>query len=69
MNQYRCGICRKSVAYAERLPELYPFCSPRCKLIDLGRWFGERYAVQRELTPEEIDQQEQRRRDGQPDEG
>jgi endogenous inhibitor of DNA gyrase (YacG/DUF329 family) len=23
----------------------FPFCSPRCKLIDLGRWLGEQYAV------------------------
>lgn len=22
-----------------------PFCSERCKLIDLGDWLGERYAV------------------------
>jgi endogenous inhibitor of DNA gyrase (YacG/DUF329 family) len=23
----------------------FPFCSPRCRLIDLGRWLGERYAL------------------------
>jgi endogenous inhibitor of DNA gyrase (YacG/DUF329 family) len=23
----------------------YPFCSARCKLIDLGRWLGEEYTV------------------------
>jgi endogenous inhibitor of DNA gyrase (YacG/DUF329 family) len=22
-----------------------PFCSDRCRLIDLGRWLGEEYAV------------------------
>jgi endogenous inhibitor of DNA gyrase (YacG/DUF329 family) len=22
-----------------------PFCSERCKLLDLGEWFGERYTV------------------------
>ncbi len=22
-----------------------PFCSERCKLVDLGGWFGERYGV------------------------
>jgi uncharacterized protein len=22
-----------------------PFCSERCKLIDLGRWLGEKYSV------------------------
>jgi uncharacterized protein len=26
----------------QALPHL-PFCSERCKLIDLGRWLGERY--------------------------
>jgi endogenous inhibitor of DNA gyrase (YacG/DUF329 family) len=23
----------------------YPFCSPRCRMIDLGRWLGEDYRV------------------------
>jgi endogenous inhibitor of DNA gyrase (YacG/DUF329 family) len=23
----------------------YPFCSKRCRLIDLGRWLGEEYRV------------------------
>jgi endogenous inhibitor of DNA gyrase (YacG/DUF329 family) len=23
----------------------FPFCSPRCQTIDLGRWLGERYRV------------------------
>jgi endogenous inhibitor of DNA gyrase (YacG/DUF329 family) len=23
----------------------YPFCSPRCQLIDLGRWLGEEYRI------------------------
>jgi len=23
----------------------YPFCSPRCRKIDLGRWLGERYRL------------------------
>ncbi len=22
-----------------------PFCSERCRLLDLGRWLGERYGV------------------------
>lgn len=25
-----------------------PFCSKRCRLIDLGRWLGEKYAVPEE---------------------
>ncbi len=23
----------------------FPFCSPRCKTIDLGRWLGEKYRI------------------------
>jgi endogenous inhibitor of DNA gyrase (YacG/DUF329 family) len=23
----------------------YPFCSPRCRLVDLGRWLGESYRI------------------------
>jgi endogenous inhibitor of DNA gyrase (YacG/DUF329 family) len=30
----------------------YPFCSPRCKTIDLGRWLGESYRIPAE-EPEE----------------
>lgn len=38
-----CPICRKSVAW---VPEnrFRPFCSDRCRLIDLGAWAdGQRY--------------------------
>jgi endogenous inhibitor of DNA gyrase (YacG/DUF329 family) len=26
----------------------FPFCRPRCRLIDLGRWLGERYRIELE---------------------
>ncbi len=26
--------------------ETYPFCSERCRLVDLGRWMDERYRIQ-----------------------
>jgi endogenous inhibitor of DNA gyrase (YacG/DUF329 family) len=33
----------------------FPFCSPKCKLIDLGRWLGEDYRVAaRSAEPDEI---------------
>ena len=31
----RCPICKKPVKSAE--PD-FPFCSERCRLIDLGKW-------------------------------
>lgn len=32
---------------------LYPFCSRRCKLIDLGRWLDEGYAVEKKIDEDE----------------
>lgn len=40
----RCPICDKSVAQRPDNP-FFPFCSERCKMIDLGRWLGEEYRV------------------------
>ncbi len=42
----RCPICSKTFAVA-RLDDLpsFPFCSDRCRLIDLGRWIDGAYAV------------------------
>ena len=31
---------------------LGPFCSDRCKLIDLGKWLGEEYRVSEPLRPD-----------------
>jgi len=42
----RCPICGKpfEVATIEDLPG-FPFCSERCKLVDLGRWIDGAYAI------------------------
>jgi len=40
----RCPICRKAAAARAANPS-FPFCSPRCKLVDLGRWLGEGYRI------------------------
>jgi endogenous inhibitor of DNA gyrase (YacG/DUF329 family) len=37
----RCSVCGKTFEL-ERTPAR-PFCSVRCKEIDLGRWLDERY--------------------------
>jgi uncharacterized protein len=56
MPTYRCVICQKETRYAGALPELYPFCSDRCKMVDLGRWFRESYTIDRDLSPDEADE-------------
>jgi hypothetical protein len=43
-----CPICKKTVAELDdpgSPNRFFPFCSERCKLIDLGRWLGERYRI------------------------
>jgi endogenous inhibitor of DNA gyrase (YacG/DUF329 family) len=42
----RCPICSKTftVAKLDDLPS-FPFCSDRCRLIDLGRWIDGAYVI------------------------
>jgi hypothetical protein len=32
--------------------KLFPFCSERCHLVDLGRWLGEEYRIPGPPLPE-----------------
>jgi hypothetical protein len=47
-----CPVCKKPVAPRSRNPA-FPFCSGRCRRIDLGRWFGEEYRVASTPTDDE----------------
>jgi endogenous inhibitor of DNA gyrase (YacG/DUF329 family) len=48
----RCPICRKEVSFED--PEM-PFCSARCRLIDLGNWASEKYSIPgSSITPDEL---------------
>jgi endogenous inhibitor of DNA gyrase (YacG/DUF329 family) len=41
-----CPICQKPVDDPKPGEKnFYPFCSERCKLIDLGRWLGGKYQI------------------------
>ena len=33
-----------------------PFCSKRCKLVDLGKWFAEEHTISDPLRPEHLEQ-------------
>ena len=39
-----CPICRNALPNEDRSAP-FPFCSARCKTIDLGRWLNEEYRV------------------------
>jgi len=38
-----CPICKKKVAWEDN--PFRPFCSERCRLIDLGKWASEDYRI------------------------
>jgi endogenous inhibitor of DNA gyrase (YacG/DUF329 family) len=38
----KCPICGKAVALSDR--EM-PFCSERCRTVDLGNWASEKYVI------------------------
>jgi endogenous inhibitor of DNA gyrase (YacG/DUF329 family) len=63
----RCPTCRKVVL---RTDAEFPFCSERCRLIDLGKWASGAYVVSSPITdPETIEKLEeaQRKRLANPD--
>lgn len=49
-----CPHCKKKFNYYDS--EFRPFCSEKCRLIDLGQWLSESYSVPAEkLTPDEME--------------
>ncbi|WP_239014066.1 DNA gyrase inhibitor YacG [Archangium violaceum] len=50
-----CSICRKPVAPRAENPA-FPFCSKRCRMVDLGRWLGEEYRVPDRQADEQEDE-------------
>jgi endogenous inhibitor of DNA gyrase (YacG/DUF329 family) len=57
----RCPICKKPVKSADAD---FPFCSDRCRLIDLGKWASGGYVISSPVT----DTDEAIRQDGLDDE-
>jgi len=48
-----CPICKRQVSASEGRPPFGPFCSARCRSIDLGAWLDGHYAIA--ATPEETE--------------
>jgi len=51
---YPCPQCKKPVEWRPDNP-FRPFCSDRCRLIDLGAWANEEYQVPAVETEESLD--------------
>jgi endogenous inhibitor of DNA gyrase (YacG/DUF329 family) len=56
--QVICPICKNKTTWEEN--PWRPFCSERCKLIDLGKWVSEGYKIE----GKETDSKEQTASDG-----
>lgn len=51
--QVNCPYCKKKFNYHES--KFRPFCSEKCRLIDLGQWLNESYTVPvHKLSEEQI---------------
>jgi endogenous inhibitor of DNA gyrase (YacG/DUF329 family) len=49
--KHRCPICKKPTDSIEHAD--FPFCSERCRLLDLGAWASEKYVVSDPVFDEE----------------
>lgn len=39
----KCPVCKKEAVWEDN--PFRPFCSERCRLIDLGKWASEEYRI------------------------
>jgi endogenous inhibitor of DNA gyrase (YacG/DUF329 family) len=66
-SRFRCPICKKPVNPPDQATpkhlRFFPFCSERCRLIDLGAWFDADYRIP--SRPD--DQEDEPTTDGPPD--
>ena len=60
MHTASCPTCNRPVEWSERSP-WRPFCSERCKLIDLGAWASEQRAIPVDAPMEDKEEQDEER--------
>ena len=55
--EHRCPVCHKTIKTFAKEPteqaSYFPFCSRRCKLIDLGAWLDAEYRITSESQSDE----------------
>jgi uncharacterized protein len=50
--KWQCPICRKPVDSDTHAD--FPFCSERCRLLDLGNWASEKYVISEPVLDESV---------------
>jgi len=51
----RCPICKKEVPFDDLN---MPFCSDRCRILDLGNWASEKYVISTPVEPSAVEELE-----------
>ncbi|WP_432800157.1 DNA gyrase inhibitor YacG [Poriferisphaera sp. WC338] len=51
----KCPVCEKQTEEANRS---FPFCSERCRTIDLAKWRDESYVISRSIEESDLDEGE-----------
>ncbi|TWT57542.1 zinc-binding protein [Thalassoglobus neptunius] len=58
ISRLTCPICKNDLPVEiDGDSALFPFCSKRCKYVDLNRWMTGEYMVVEDLSPEQIESQ------------
>ena len=49
-----CPVCKAAVPPRDD-NDAFPFCSSRCRLVDLGKWLGEGYRISRPIGEQDLE--------------
>jgi endogenous inhibitor of DNA gyrase (YacG/DUF329 family) len=52
----KCPICKRPLAAGPAEQPFAPFCSERCRLVDLGSWLDGAYRVGAPLSESDLDE-------------
>jgi len=55
LKQVACPNCKALSEFSPQNP-YRPFCSQRCKMIDLGEWANENYKIPEKTPPKDLDE-------------
>lgn len=56
-----CPLCKKTTTWEEN--PWRPFCSERCRLIDLGKWASDEYRIEGEEKEDGKEEKESKKAD------
>ncbi|HEY2037590.1 MAG TPA: DNA gyrase inhibitor YacG [Steroidobacteraceae bacterium] len=64
VQRVKCPTCQREIDWSQS--PFRPFCSERCRLIDLGAWLAEKHSIPGEPAPDEAEHGAPRQQDDEP---